>query len=83
MIEQVRSVFSKVFDIDIEGLSNDQITPDKVYSWDSMNHLNFALSLEDKFNAEFSPEDIAEMYKGLGHVISVISKHLKDTGGEL
>ena len=29
--------------------------------WDSLNHLNLIVELEDEFNVSFEPEDIAEM----------------------
>lgn len=29
--------------------------------WDSLNHLNLIVELEDEFETEFEPEEIAEM----------------------
>lgn len=34
---------------------------DSCEAWDSMNHLNLILELQDAFNLEFEPEEISKM----------------------
>ncbi len=34
---------------------------DSSENWDSLHHLNLMLELEEEFNIEFEPEEIAEM----------------------
>lgn len=36
-------------------------SPDTVESWDSINHLNLVMALEQEFGVEFDPEDIEQL----------------------
>ena len=70
--EQVRSIASDVF-----GLPQDKITaessPETIESWDSMQHLNLVLAIEESFGVQFSPEDIEQM-KNIGAVAALIER---------
>lgn len=44
--------------------------------WDSLHHLNLIVELEDEFDTEFEPEEIAEM-KDFDSVRSYIISHQK------
>lgn len=50
---------------EITGIREDKINAETKAEdfpeWDSMNHINLVLAFEEKFDASFSPEDIAEM----------------------
>jgi acyl carrier protein len=49
----------------ILGASAAQITPESspatIESWDSLNHLNLALALEQEFKINFTPEEIERL----------------------
>ena len=47
-----------VFNTDAIDTATDQHNCDK---WDSLHHLNLIVELEDAFDMEFEPEEIAEM----------------------
>jgi acyl carrier protein len=36
-------------------------SPDNITSWDSLQHLNLVLALEQEFQVQFSPEEIEEI----------------------
>jgi len=40
---------------------SDDISQSNFVKWDSLNHLNLVVELEDEFGVSFEPEDIAEM----------------------
>lgn len=42
--------------------------------WDSLNHLNLIVELEDAFDMEFDPEEIAEMKSFKAVIEKIISK---------
>ncbi len=50
---------------DIFGVPADQIgpqsSPDNVEGWDSIQHLNLVLALEQEFEIQFTPEEIEQL----------------------
>ncbi len=58
MDEKIIEVMKSVFKTDAITAATDQHNCDK---WDSLHHLNLIVELEDTFNMEFEPEEIAEM----------------------
>jgi acyl carrier protein len=70
--ERVRSVASDIF-----GIPTDKITaessPETIENWDSMQHLNLVLAIEEKFGVQLGPEDIEQM-KNIGAVAALVEK---------
>lgn len=60
IMDKVRQTISDVFGVAISDLTPDS-SPQTVEPWDSMGHLNLVLALEQAFNVQFSPEEIAGM----------------------
>lgn len=62
-----------------EVFQTEDITPETSQSncenWDSLRHLNLIVELEDAFDTEFEPEEIAEM-KSFEAVKSAVESHL-------
>ena len=62
-----KEIFTKVQIIisSILGISRDEIdynsSPHSVKKWDSVNHLNIILAIEEEFNAKFSKDEIDSM----------------------
>lgn len=69
VVEIMRSVFG------IEEISTD-ISQKNCERWDSLRHLTMASELEDAFDIELEPEEIAEM-TDYSRVISMINSKLK------
>jgi len=65
---------------DIFGVSADNIipasTPESIETWDSIQHLNLVLALEEKFGLQLSPEEIEQM-KSVGEVIKLVEGKLQ------
>jgi len=36
-------------------------SPDNIANWDSLQHLNLVLALEQEFNVQFTPEEIEQI----------------------
>jgi acyl carrier protein len=60
VLEQVRQLASDILAVPVEQIGADS-SPEMIESWDSIQHLNLVLALEEKFHVEFSPEEMEEM----------------------
>lgn len=73
--DQIRTLASDIF-----GVPADQITPastpETIETWDSIQHLNLVLALEEKFGLQLSPEEIEQM-KSIGEVIQLVEGKLQ------
>lgn len=60
MREKIVETMTKVFEIDDSNLPS-KIDSDHIEAWDSLNHLNLIVELEDVFDTSYEPEEISEM----------------------
>ncbi len=60
ILDQVRSVASDLFSIPVNRITAAS-SPENVEAWDSTQHLNFVLALEEKFGLQLSPEEMEQM----------------------
>lgn len=58
MKERVKEIMKRLFCLDT---ISDDISQQNCDKWDSMNHLNLIIELEEIFDISFEPEEIAEM----------------------
>jgi acyl carrier protein len=70
--EQVRDVASDIFGVPAENITADS-SPETIENWDSMQHLNLVLAIEEKFGVQLDPEDIEQM-KNIGAVAGLVDK---------
>jgi acyl carrier protein len=70
--EQVRGVASDIFGVPQDKISADS-SPETIENWDSMQHLNLVLAIEEKFGVQLEPEDIEKM-KTIGAVAALVDK---------
>ena len=69
--DRIINVMSSVFGVSIDNI-DDNTSPDTLESWDSLNHMNLIIALEEEFLVDLSDEDIIEMinYKSIFHKLS-------------
>ncbi|MCZ8243205.1 MAG: acyl carrier protein [Microcystis sp. LE19-131.1A] len=60
VVERVRGIVSDIFQIPLEQVSLDS-SPETIEAWESIQHLNLVLALEQEFGVSFSPEEMATM----------------------
>jgi acyl carrier protein len=60
MEERLKKVFSEVFDIEVSEI-NDESSPDNIEEWDSLNHSNLIMALEQEFDVSFTPDEMIEL----------------------
>ena len=59
-LDRVRQIAADVFSVPFESVSATS-SPDTIGSWESMQHLNFVLALEQEFEVQFEAKHIEEM----------------------
>lgn len=58
--EQVQAIFREVME-DEELILHDTLTAKDVANWNSLNHINLILRLEEEFGLQFNAEEIAKL----------------------
>jgi acyl carrier protein len=59
-LNRVCGIFSDVFQIPLDRIQPES-SPDTISNWDSLQHLNLVLAIEQEFNVQFSPEEIEQL----------------------
>ena len=75
MFEQVQSIASDIFGVPAAKI-NAESSPETIENWDSMQHLNLVLAIEEKFGVQLAPEDIEQM-KTIGAAATLVGKKLQ------
>lgn len=76
VIEELKSVFEMVFD-QKDLLITSETTSNDVEGWDSLSHVTMLLAVEDHFNLEFQPYEIANL-TNVGALTALIEKKLAE-----
>lgn len=58
-LDILQEVFRTAFSSEVN--INENTSKENLPEWDSINHLNLVVELEDRFNIQFSPEEIESM----------------------
>lgn len=74
ILEQVRTVSADVFQVPA-GQISPQSSPETLDSWDSVQHLNLVLALEQQFGVQFEPEEMDKM-KNIGNIVDLVEAKL-------
>lgn len=70
---EIKEIMSKVFEIDVNTIS-DNASQKEINKWDSLQHLNLIVEIEDKYNISIDPEDISEMIT-IDKIIEIVKKY--------
>ncbi len=60
MLERVQRIVADVFGVPLEEVLPES-SPDTIAAWDSLQHLNLVLALEQEFGIQFTPEEIEQL----------------------
>jgi acyl carrier protein len=58
--DKLKEIFMNLFLISSEDI-HEKLSPDDVDNWDSMQHLNLILAIEEEFKVSVTPEESTEM----------------------
>ena len=76
IFEQVQGTASDLFGIPAVQITRESST-ESIEAWDSTQHLNLVLALEEKFGIQFSPEEMEQM-RNIGSTVKLIENKLLD-----
>jgi acyl carrier protein len=74
IFEQVRAMTADLFGVPAAQITTES-SPETVAAWDSVQHLNLVLQLEQQFNVSFEPEEMDRM-KTIGAVVELVASKL-------
>ena len=77
VFEQIRAMASDLFGVPVEQITAAS-SPQTLENWDSIQHLNLVLAVEEKFGVQLSPEEIEEM-KNVGETAKLVESKLQST----
>ena len=77
IFDQVRAIAADIFAVPPEAITPDT-SPQTVESWDSVQHLNLVLALEEKFGIQFEPEEMEQMHT-LGQIAELAGAKIRST----
>jgi acyl carrier protein len=60
MKNKIAEIMKSVFEID-DTIEQVHYVKDQIATWDSLNHMNLIVALEEEFNMRFSEEEINEL----------------------
>ena len=75
LVERVCSVAADILGCDATDV-NLHTSQETMPAWDSIQHLNIVLALEDEFNVQITPED-AEKATNIGGMVGLVESKLK------
>jgi len=68
--DQVRRVAADLFQVPLDRILLES-SPETLEQWDSVQHLNLVLAIENEFDLQLEPEQIDNM-KSIGQIVSLI-----------
>ena len=74
ILEGVNKVFWDIFDDD-SLVIEEATTANDVEDWDSLEHINLIVAIEDEFKMKFNMGEVTSM-KNVGEMISIIAERI-------
>jgi acyl carrier protein len=74
LLDQVRRIAADIFNVPLEKVIAES-SPNTIDNWDSLQHLNLLLALEQTFGLEFVPEEIEEMIN-VESIVALVKRKL-------
>lgn len=74
MESKLKDICAIIFEVDVSKITHDS-SPDNIESWDSMNHMNLILAIEEEFQLKVSDDDAVELLS-----FAELSAYLQDHG---
>ena len=70
---EIKEIMSRVFEIEVSEILDNASQKD-IMKWDSLQHLNLIVEIEDKYDLSLEPEDISDMVT-IEKIIEVVNKY--------
>jgi acyl carrier protein len=76
LLDEVRQLVADVFSVPLEQVTLES-SPNSIGNWDSLQHLNLVLGLEQAFELEFAPEEIERMVT-IETIVALVKEKLSE-----
>jgi acyl carrier protein len=76
---RMQSIVADIFAIPEERITIDS-SPDTIETWDSLQHLNLVLAVEQDFGVQFGPEEMEKLTTVSAFVETVQAKLARQSG---
>ena len=76
VLQQVRQIAADIFNLPPDAVTP-QSSPETIENWDSLQHVNLVLALEQTFKLRFRPEEVAEMLT-IERIAALVGKGLPE-----
>lgn len=73
--EKLNEIFRDVFDDDTIVVT-DSTTSNDIEDWDSLEHINLVVAIEEEFNMKFTVGEVSSM-KNVGEMVDLIQARAK------
>jgi acyl carrier protein len=80
LLDEVRQLAADIFSVPLEQVTLES-SPDSIGNWDSLQHLNLVLGLEQAFELEFAPEEIEQMVT-IETIVALVHQKLNSASKE-
>ena len=74
IFNQVRGIAADLFQMAPAGITAES-SPESIDAWDSVQHLNLVLALEQQFDVQFEPDEMDRM-KTVGQIAAMLGQKL-------
>jgi acyl carrier protein len=71
IFERIRTIAADVLQVDASALTAES-SPETVTAWDSVQHLNLLLAIEEAFGFQFAPEDMDRL-ENIGQIAGFVA----------
>jgi acyl carrier protein len=72
--EQIKQVIADILDVDPNSI-NESTNRDNTSKWDSLNHINLMIALEQEFSVTFDPTEMESMFS-FADILEVLDRKL-------
>lgn len=70
---RIQKILSSVFTAHV-GRFEDSCGPNEIFQWDSLNHLNLVMAINNEFGIQFGFEEMLAL-KTVGDIKKILKKH--------
>jgi acyl carrier protein len=78
VLNRVQRILADLFHIPAEQITLIS-SPELIENWDSLNHLNLVLAIEQEFGVQLMPEEIDQLLS-VEHIIALLDEKLNAAG---
>jgi acyl carrier protein len=78
VLNRVQLILTDIFHIPIEQITL-MSSPETIENWDSLNHLNLVLAIEQEFGVQLLPEEIDQLLS-VEHIMVLLDEKLNAAG---